>query len=149
MHDNTGSLFFPDLKGEKQMLRKTVETIIGGAIGVIALYVVGKVAYRAGQEVAREECRLQSMKTEATEKTEESEAKKDTGEFDMEPILELAPAQKKSRNWLSGLINAGKILSGRKSVIGNLVRNPEAHRFEAYVEGDELQIHVKRREAAS
>lgn len=43
-------------------------TIIGGAIGVAALYVVGKIAYRAGVDVGRAEERYEMMQNSSEEK---------------------------------------------------------------------------------
>lgn len=34
------------------MVKSFVKTVVGGAIGLIALYVVGRVAYQAGHDVA-------------------------------------------------------------------------------------------------
>lgn len=138
------------------MLKKAAETLIGGALGLIALYVVGKVAYQAGKEVAREECRFQAMQAENNQRVREtaSEAIEASSAEDVEiktetamvPVATPAPIQRKKKSKLSLLFSAGRILGNKRSVIGNLVRSPEDHKFEAFVEGDELQIHVRRKE---
>lgn len=132
------------------MFKKTVETIIGGALGLLTLYAVGRVCFQAGQDYAvmrYETCpeiKQPEPKTiEASSKEEESKT-----EVALMPVDTPAPVpvQRKKKSALSVLFGAGRILGNRKSVIGNLVKNPEDHRFEAFVEGDELQIHVRRKE---
>lgn len=138
------------------MLKKVAETLIGGALGAIALYVVGRVAYQAGQEVAREECRYAALRR-ANAKAQEKVAPtsvipdavdepKETAIIPTAVVSEYQPLKKQSK--LGLLFGAKKIFGNRKSVLGNLVHDPEAHKFEAFVEGDELQIRVKRKEAS-
>lgn len=131
------------------MFKKAVETIIGGALGVAALYVVGHLAYQAGQEVAREEYRYHAMR-KANEKAREKVVPPLN---EQEKTMTVVPSEidpiflpKKKQSKLGLLFGAKKIFGDHKSVIGNLIQNPEEHRFEAFVEGDELQIHVKRKE---
>lgn len=133
------------------MFKKIAETVIGGAIGALALYAVGKLAYQAGQEVAREECRYNAMRL-ANAKMKEMEhpstlSKESVSEESL-AIVETAPTPslKKKQSKLGLLLGARKLFGNRKSVIGGLVQNPEDHKFEAFVQGNELQIHVKRRE---
>lgn len=138
------------------MFKKVAETLIGGALGAVALYVVGKLSYQAGQEVAREECRYNAMRR-ATAKshekvtppacgTEETVEPKETAIIPVDTVSEYRPRKKQSK--LGLILGARKLFGNRKSILGNLVHDPEAHKFEAYVEGDELQIHVKRKEAS-
>ncbi|MEG1514918.1 MAG: hypothetical protein RSD95_08555 [Clostridia bacterium] len=136
------------------MLKNLAETLIGGAIGAVALYVVGRFAYQAGQEVAREECRYNAMRSANEERREKVDpptceqqavAKPQEAAIVPRPVVtEYLPRKKQSKMEL--LFGARKLFGDRKSILGDLVHDPEAHKFEAFVEGDELQIHVKRRE---
>lgn len=134
------------------MFKKITETIIGGAIGALAIYAVGRVAYQAGQEVAREECRYHAMRKASLRMREKDEAPS-LGSYHQDEALSIiesepvhAPRRKQSK--LGMIFGARKLFGNRRSVIGNLVQNPEEHKFEAFVEGDELQIHVKKKEAS-
>ena len=89
-------------------------------------------AMRKANEKAREKVVLPLNEQEKTMTVVPSE---------IDPIF--LPKKKQSK--LGLLFGAKKIFGDHKSVIGNLIQNPEEHRFEAFVEGDELQIHVKRK----
>lgn len=43
------------------MFRKTISTIVGGGIGLFALYAVAKLSYRAGHEMAEAEHRYAAL----------------------------------------------------------------------------------------
>ena len=133
------------------MFKKVAETLIGGALGALALYVVGRVAYQAGQEVAREKCRYNAMRRANAKQREKvassaSEAEKTSAIIPVDTITEYRSRKKQSK--LGLLLGARKLFGNRESILGNLVHDPEAHKFEAFVAGDELQIHVKRKEAS-
>lgn len=132
------------------MFKKTVETIVGGALGLLTLYAVGRVCFQAGQDYAamRYETYPEIKHSEPKTIDVSSKEEEDKTEVALVPVDIPAPvrAQRKKKSALSVLFGAGRILGNRKSVIGNLVKNPEDHRFEAFVEGDELQIHVRRKE---
>ena len=137
------------------MFKKTVETIVGGALGLLTLYAVGRVCFQAGQDYAAmryetypEIKQLESKSIKASLKEEEDKTEAALIPAD-NPVPVPVPVQRKKKSALSVLFGAGRILGNRKSVIGNLVKNPEDHRFEAFVEGDELQIHVRRKEKHS
>lgn len=130
-------------------MKNFVETVIGGTVGIIALYVVARVAYHAGQEVAREECRYQNLREESERMEQE---KKDARIIQMhdEPIrketaIVQQPVRKKSR--MDGLLRVVGIFGKRAPVIGHLVENPEDHEIEAFVEDNELHVNVRRRNA--
>ena len=128
------------------MIKKAAETIIGGAFGLLALYLVGRVAYQAGQDIAREECRYQAMQAQNNQTHTKEEIKELPGEeLGLAPAYAPVTARRRKKSVLSMLSGVKSIFGNRQSVIGHLVKNPEDHRFEAYVEGDELQIHVKRK----
>ena len=38
-----------------------VGTVVSGAIGLAALYVVGKIAFQAGHDIAEAECRYEQL----------------------------------------------------------------------------------------
>jgi len=136
------------------MFKKIAEAVVCGAIGVAALYVVGRVAYQAGREMGHEESRYQAMQ----HKERKIEKQKSVSKAPEQPVEETALAvvdepeivtlPKKKPSKLGMLLGMGRMFGGKKTVIGNLVRDPEGHKFEAYVEGDELQIHVRRKEAS-
>lgn len=139
------------------MFKKIAEAIVCGAIGAAALYVVGRIAYQAGQDVAREECRYEALHNENCEKKakpiqnrveNDSECLNDPGTDLIVPDEVSTSVQRRKQSKLGLLFGAKRLFGNKKSMLGNLVKNPEDHKFEAYVEGDELQIHVKRREAS-
>ncbi len=125
------------------MIRKFAETVVGGAIGLIALYVVAHVAYEAGCEMTKTELRYQQLQAENRAPAKEKED-------DPQPAPPQEPmkiaAEKKSR--LGRAVQMAKLFAGKRTMLGRLVRNPEGHKIEALVEGDELHINVKRKEAS-
>ena len=46
-------------------MRTFLKTIIGGGLGLAALYLVAYGAYSAGKKVAKEECRYAQLKSES------------------------------------------------------------------------------------
>lgn len=135
------------------MFKKIAETIVAGAIGMIALYTMGTIAYHAGQNVAREECRYHAMRraNERMKSVEHPDAlpEETNSEKDLTVVEGGAiPLSRKKQDKLGLFFGARQLLRNRRSVIGNLIQSPEDHKFEAFVQGDELQIHVKRKEAS-
>ena len=43
-------------------MKSFVNTVVGGMIGLAALYVVGRIAYQAGHDMAEAECRYDEIK---------------------------------------------------------------------------------------
>jgi hypothetical protein len=126
--------------GEKEretMFKKIVETIIGGAIGIAALYVVAKVAYEAGHEMA-----------EAEHRYDES-ARREGPEEGVEEIPdELASVSKPARKLgkIGLLFELKKFMKkGNGSVLGDLLDDPEEHKLEAYIKEGEVHIDIKKR----
>lgn len=122
------------------MFRKVVEAVVGGAIGLAALYAVAKVAFSAGQEMADMERRYHDL----------GGAKVDI------QVLEDARAEAKDacetastigkNGKLGVLFGISRMLSKNKpSVVKDLMSNPEGHKLEAYVDEDELHINIKKR----
>lgn len=135
-------------------MKTFVETVVGGAIGLIALYVVGKVAYQAGKEVARVECEFEALRDkidgDASDETvlhgRNENGDEVTEKLETETPTQSAqkhPAKKPSK--LAMAIGAMKLLRRKDSVIGDLVKHPEAHKIEAFVDGEDLRINVKKR----
>lgn len=134
------------------MFKKVTETIVAGAVGILALYVVGRLGYRAGREITREEYRYNvlrqmnydnkkpiSVNGDVNEQNE-----KETDTVSSPPLLHPTSPKKQSKVGL--LFRGKKLFSNQKSVIGDLMQNPEDHRFEAFIEDDELHIRVRKKE---
>ena len=124
-----------------------VGTVVSGAIGLAALYVVGKIAFQAGHDIAEAECRYEQLQRGINAKTDRKEAiVLDDPDEDVEASAEVVPEKKQSK--LGMLFGLRKLL-GKKggSVIGNLIQNPESHVIEACVKGREIHVNVKPRTA--
>lgn len=124
-----------------------VGTVVSGAIGLAALYVVGKVAFQAGHDIAEAECRYEQLQRGIDAKT----AKKDAiviedPEEAMEEPAEIVPEKKQSK---IGMLFGLRKMFGKKgtSVVGDLIQNPENHVIEACVKGREIHVNVKPRTA--
>lgn len=137
------------------MFKKLAEVVVCGAIGAAALYLVGRIAYQAGQDVAREECRYAALQKENQKQneanvSEQQKANETRPESTALMVTDEAPVpvRRTKQSKLGLLFGAKRMFGNRKTVLGHLVKNPEDHKFEAYVEGDELQIHVRRKEAS-
>lgn len=132
-------------------MKTFVETVVGGAIGLIALYVVSKVAFQAGQELATAECAYKELQKKTTkhdekEKTEDaSPSEPDETESSKDGII-LEPVSKKPGK-LSLAFAAMKLFRQKDSVIGNLIKHPEDHKIEAFVDGEDIHIDVRKRSA--
>lgn len=133
-------------------MKEFVKTVVGGMIGIAALYVVGKIAFQAGHDVGEMECRYRAMEkkvqasvpddkeneeAEETTTAEESEAEEDN-------VLEEKPKKQGLFRMAWGIRRMAK---KKDSVLGNLIHHPEAHRIEAFVQGEELHVNVKPRTA--
>lgn len=120
-----------------------LKTILGGAVGLAVLYVVGRTAYLAGKDVAREEERLRALRTSAAgeETTPEAGTPEEAEREELAEAVE--PVRKPGK--LSMLLGLRRVFSRKNSVVGNLFRHPEAHKIEAFVERDGLHIRVRER----
>lgn len=124
-----------------------VGTVVSGAIGLAALYVVGKIAFQAGHDIAEAECRYEQLQRGIEHKTNKSDViVVDDPEETAEKTPEVVPEKKQSK--LGMLFGLRKIL-GKKggSVVGDLLQNPENHVIEACVKGREIHVNVKPRTA--
>jgi hypothetical protein len=124
-----------------------VGTVVSGAIGLAALYVVGKIAFQAGHDIAETECRYEQLQRGIDAKTDRKEAiVLDDHDEDAEAPAEVVPEKKQSK--LGMLFGLRKLLSKKGgSVVGDLIQNPEKHVIEACVKGREIHVNVKPRTA--
>lgn len=132
-------------------MKSFVSTVVGGAIGLIALYVVGRVAYQAGHDMAQAEQHYEEVR----KKTAALESSKKENSGHLEPaaeedpkemtIMETAPVHR--QNKLGLMMGLKRLMNKKESVLGRLVHHPEDHRIEAFVDGDELKVSVKPRTA--
>lgn len=116
-------------------MKKIVETIVEGAIGLAALYIVGHIAYQVGKEVTEVENRYQEM-TQKLAEGEPNEA------VEQENVYSKAISTQKKKHPI-----LGKFLGNKIPVIGEFISNPEGHKFEAFVDGDHIRIDVKKKAA--
>lgn len=125
-------------------MRSFLKTIVGGAAALLALYTVGRTAYLAGKEAAREEERLRTLRASVDENSASEEGTPETIEREASTTPEAAePVRKPSK--LSMLLGLRRVLGRKSSVVGKLFRHPEAHKIEAFVERDGLHIRVRER----
>lgn len=147
------------------MFSKIAANVVSGAIGLLALYVVGRLAYKAGSDMAKMEQRYRNMAektadleerskkigTSANEKlppkepTVMTEEKNDETSTDdvivVDEITTVGPAKK------GGFFSHLKGLAGRNkvSVLKELFRNPEGHKMEACVNDGAVDIRITKR----
>lgn len=128
-----------------------VGTVLSGAIGLAALYVVGKIAFQAGHDIAEAECKYEQLQrgiNVKTVKTAKPETPDEEEEADIpEETTDIAIPEKKQSK-LGMLFGLRKMLSKKGgSVVGDLIQNPENHVIEACVKGREIHVNVKPRTA--
>lgn len=128
-----------------------VGTVLRGAIGLAALYVVGKIAFQAGHDIAEAECKYEQLQrgiNAKTVKTAKPETSDEEEEADIpEETTDIAIPEKKQSK-LGMLFGLRKMLSKKGgSVVGDLIQNPENHVIEACVKGREIHVNVKPRTA--
>lgn len=143
-------------------MKSFLETVIGGAIGLMALYVVGKVAYQAGKDMGRAETECEHLQDRIDKHDSDTAAHhgedqdgedasvvlvQDEIDASAEESLRKVPMKRSGK--LSMALSALKLLRHKesKSVIGDLVKHPESHKIEAFVEGGDLRINVSKRPA--
>lgn len=132
-------------------MKSFVSTMVGGAIGLIALYVVGRVAYQAGHDMAQAEQHYEEVRRKTT--VLESSKKEDNGHI--EPAVEegpnemtvIEPASIHRQNKFGLMMGLKRLINKKEGVLGRLVHHPEDHRIEAFVDGNELKVSVKPRTA--
>lgn len=126
-------------------------TVVRGAIGLVALYVVGKIAFQAGHDIAQAECRYEQLQRGIDAKTAR-QADQETPEEDKnetvipEETTDIAIPEKKQSK-LGMMFGLRRMVGRKESVLGKLIHHPEAHRIEAFVQGEEIHVNVKPRTA--
>lgn len=125
-----------------------VGTVLSGAIGLAALYVVGKIAFQAGHDIAKAECKYEQLQRGISAKTAKPETSDEEEENSIpEETTDMAILEKKQSK-LGMLFGLRKMLSKKGgSVVGDLIQNPENHVIEACVKGREIHVNVKPRTA--
>lgn len=125
-----------------------VGTVLSGAIGLAVLYVVGKIAFQAGHDIAEAECKYEQLQRGISAKTAKPESPDEEEETDIpEETTDIAIPEKKQSK-LGMLFGLRKMLSKKGgSVVGDLIQNPENHVIEACVKGREIHVNVKPRTA--
>lgn len=126
-----------------------VKTVVGGMIGIAALYVVGKVAYQAGHDMAEMECRYRAMekKAHADIQNGEEEATQEPTEAEETEEQAIIVPEVKKQSKLGMMLGLKRMMGKKESVLGKLIHHPEAHRIEAFVQGEEIHVNVKPRTA--
>jgi hypothetical protein len=123
------------------MFKKIVSTIVGGSIGLAALYAVAKIAYSAGQDMAHAEHRYQELDRKVI--IEKSSCVSSSNVIEASDMVICEPVK---HSKLGTLFSVGKLLGKKnRSVIGDLVSNPEGHQLEAYIKENEIHIDIKKR----
>ena len=118
-----------------------VGTVLSGAIGLAALYVVGKIAFQAGHDIAKAECKYEQLQRGISAKTAKPETSDEEEENGIpEETTDMAISEKKQSK-LGMLFGLRKMLSKKGgSVVGDLIQNPENHVIEACVKGREIHV---------
>lgn len=116
-------------------MSKLLENIIGGGLAGLVLYGVAKVAYSAGKEAGANE----------QEEKKASEASAET-QKESEPDAEDIPdAQRKTQSKIGLIWGVRRFVKNKQNAIANVLDNPDGHKIEAYTQGDEIHIHVKKK----
>ena len=136
-------------------MKTFLKTLIGGAAGLGALYVVGKICYNLGKDVAEVERQLEPVKNEVVHQaSSDGTGEAETAAETEQPATEEEPAQEakndgvcfmdKVRN-AKAFLKIKKALSSNKSpgVLGSLLKNPEGAKIEAFVQNGGVRINVR------
>ena len=157
-------------------MKTFLKTLIGGALGLGALYVVGKICYEAGKDVAEVERQLREKEPEKTddqhvdhimtdlysfgEKVETIDETLENAKAEMSEAIDEA-VEKNTKptafgKLLSKVRNARFFLEAKKAfdksnrqpgILSSLLTNPDGARIEAFVRDGGVQISVKPRAA--
>lgn len=121
-------------------MRHFVESVLEGAAALAALYLVGIVSYQAGRAMGREEERYSELKrnNESQENQSDLVSEIPTDEASSTPVV---PDHSKRLSFTSIIPFLFK--NRHKSIIRDVVQNPEAHKLEAFISDDELHVLVK------
>lgn len=126
-------------------MKTFIKTLVSGAVGLTALYIVGKIAFQAGYDICEAENRYDQLQKGINARTERNDIPEATVESESEGTAEVAVPEKKQSK-LGMLFGMRKLLTkGGTSVVTDLIQNPENHVIEASVKGREIHVNVKPR----
>lgn len=95
-----------------------VGTVLSGAIGLAALYVVGKIAFQAGHDIAKAECKYEQLQRGISAKTAKPETSDEEEENSIpEETTDMAIPEKKQSK-LGMLFGLRKMLSKKGRLRG-------------------------------
>ena len=145
------------------------KTLIGGALGVGALYIVGKVCFEAGKNVAEVEHQLADSKhvsdlekymnmnlDNSVIETDEDGNSKIHHQEKIECQTEANDRVSKSKGFREKIKNAKLFLTLKKTfdkrdrkpgILGSLLTNPDGAKIEAIVKDGGVQVSIKPRAA--
>jgi len=151
-------------------MKAFLKTLIGGALGLGTLYVVGRICFEAGKDVAeverqlanQDESKVDGGKSEHKGSFEEASGSMDNSPAESaehETADEVLDTQRKSEKQtvigrtLSKIKNAKLFLRAKKAfegkgdrspgILGSLLTNPDGAKIEAYVRNGGVQISVR------
>lgn len=158
-------------------MKTFLKTLIGGALGVGALYVVGKICYEAGKDVAKAEQQIEKqLKTETVDyyasgehvaqiemnldELDPIDKKPENAKEEMSEAIDEAFEKDSKPTMLGRLVNKVKnaklFMAAKKAfeksnkspgILSSLLTNPDGAKIEAYVRDGGVQISVKPRAA--
>ena len=141
-------------------MKTFLKTLIGGAIGLGALYIVGKVCYEAGKDVAEVEHQLkeaQSVRPDPEPTAKQNDIPAEQPKAVAESPEEAAPEKVTVFSRMATRIqNAKMFLKVKKAfskdgkspgVLSTLLNNPEGAKIEAFVMDGGVRINVRPRAA--
>lgn len=125
-----------------------LKTVIGGAIGMAALYAVGKMAYSMGKEVAGAEQHLADLKKQAEAQAEAQTERDGTEGLPMDEkqagyiYVKKDDTGKTPISRWTLLKNSMGLFRKKDSLLRDMIRHPEAHRLEAFTDSKGLHVNV-------
>ena len=148
-------------------MKAFVKTLIGGALGVGALYIVGKVCFEAGKNVAEVEHQLADSKhvsdlekymnpDNSVIETDEDGNSQIHHKEKIECQTETNDRVSKSTGFREKIKNAKLFLTLKKTfdkrdrkpgILGSLITNPDGAKIEAIVKDGGVQVSIKPRAA--
>ena len=144
-------------------MKTFLKTLIGGALGLGALYVVGKVCFEAGKDVAEIERQLSTQTNDIPAKPVEPDADEQDDRMGVETVeapvttdAEEKPKASVLDKAATKIRNAKMFLKLRKAfsregkqpgVLSTLLNNPEGAKIEAFVMDGGVRINVRPRAA--
>lgn len=116
-------------------MRKMIGTIVEGAVGILALYVVGHITFAAGKELGEAEQKYAALQ----EKINQEKINQENSNG-----VEIATIPEKKT-----LIGTGvkSLIFRNIPIVGKMLDKPEDHKIEAFVENGGIHIDVKGKNA--